>query len=37
MEITKPFNYKVEASVVEDDLFDPRVYLSVTDILNTIM
>ena len=30
MEKTKPFNYKVEASVVEDGLFDPRVYLSVT-------
>ena len=30
MEKTKPFNYKVEASVVEDSLFDPRVYLSVT-------
>ena len=29
MEKTKPFNYKVEASVVEDGLFDPRVYLSV--------
>lgn len=30
METTKPFNYKVEASAVEDGLFDPRVYLSVT-------
>ena len=30
MEKTKPFNYKVKASVVEDGLFDPRVYLSVT-------
>ena len=30
MEKTKPFDYKVEASVVEDGLFDPRVYLSVT-------
>ena len=30
METTKPFNYKVEASVVEDGLFDPRVFLSVT-------
>ena len=30
MEKTKPFNYKVEASVVEDGMFDPRVYLSVT-------
>lgn len=30
MKKTKPFNYKVEASVVEDGLFDPRVYLSVT-------
>ena len=30
MEKTKPFNYKVETSVVEDGLFDPRVYLSVT-------
>ena len=30
MEKTKPFNYKVEASVVEDGLFDPRIYLSVT-------
>ena len=30
MEKTKPFNYKVEASVVEDGRFDPRVYLSVT-------
>ena len=30
MEKTKPFNYKIEASVVEDGLFDPRVYLSVT-------
>lgn len=30
MEKTKPFNYKVEASIVEDGLFDPRVYLSVT-------
>ena len=37
MEIAKPFNYKVEANVVEDGLFDPRVYLSVIDILNTIM
>ena len=33
MEKTKPFNYKVEASVVEDGLFDPRVYLSVTMII----
>lgn len=30
METTKPFNYKVEVSIVEDGLFDPRVYLSVT-------
>ena len=30
METMKPFNYKVKASVVEDGLFDPRVYLSVT-------
>ena len=30
METTKPFNYKVEASIVEDGLFDPSVYLSVT-------
>lgn len=30
METTKPFNYKVEASIVEDGLFDPRLYLSVT-------
>ena len=30
MEKMKPFNYKVKASVVEDGLFDPRVYLSVT-------
>ena len=30
MEKMKPFNYKVEASVVEDGLFDPRIYLSVT-------
>lgn len=30
METTKPFNYKVNASVVEDGLSDPRVYLSVT-------
>ena len=30
MEKTKPFNYKVEVRVVEDGLFDPRVYLSVT-------
>ena len=30
MEKTKPFNYKVEASVIEDGPFDPRVYLSVT-------
>ena len=30
MEKTKPFNYKVEARVVEDGIFDTRVYLSVT-------
>ena len=30
METMKPFNYKVEVRVVEDGLFDPRVYLSVT-------
>ena len=30
MDTMKPFNYKVKASVVEDGLFDPRVYLSVT-------
>lgn len=30
METMKPFNYRVEASVVEEDLFQPCVFLSVT-------